>query len=228
MEREPPEREPPEREPPEREPPEREPPEAEPPESDDFGFDVEFDFPEEEAERPPERRLVRPDSRLAETLGGLTRRPSVLTPVQARRRRTAAAVGAAVLLIVIAVVIAVLAGGDGEGPPPDPALAPPPAEAPPPAAVTGGTGAEELPPAPPAETPTTFADDLVLRPGDEGDAVETLQRALAQLGFDVAADGVYGPGTTAAVQEFQRDRGLTDDGIAGQRTLRALERALAG
>jgi peptidoglycan hydrolase-like protein with peptidoglycan-binding domain len=36
--------------------------------------------------------------------------------------------------------------------------------------------------------------------------------------YGVFADGEYGPGTEAAVQAFQRDQGLTDDGVVGPQT----------
>lgn len=50
-----------------------------------------------------------------------------------------------------------------------------------------------------------------------GSSVTALQSALG-----VAADGVYGPQTRAAVKRFQRSHGLAVDGIAGPVTLRAL------
>ena len=50
-----------------------------------------------------------------------------------------------------------------------------------------------------------------------GSSVAALQSALG-----VAADGVYGPQTRAAVRRFQRSRGLAADGIAGPVTLAAL------
>ena len=53
------------------------------------------------------------------------------------------------------------------------------------------------------------------RAGDSG--VVALQRALG-----VAADGVYGPETRAAVRAFQRRNGLTADGVVGPQTLGAL------
>ena len=46
---------------------------------------------------------------------------------------------------------------------------------------------------------------LLLRPGDNGDAVGDVQRRLKSAGFDVAADppAVYGPATEQAVRTFQ-------------------------
>jgi peptidoglycan hydrolase-like protein with peptidoglycan-binding domain len=50
-----------------------------------------------------------------------------------------------------------------------------------------------------------------------GGTVVALQKALG-----IAADGIYGPQTRAAVRRFQRSNGLAVDGVAGPRTLAAL------
>lgn len=56
-----------------------------------------------------------------------------------------------------------------------------------------------------------------------GDDVMTLQERLLELGFDAGrANGVFGAQTEAALRNFQRDYGLTVDGICGPQTLRAL------
>ena len=56
-----------------------------------------------------------------------------------------------------------------------------------------------------------------------GEAVKGLQNALAARSYNVGAiDGIFGYGTETAVKEFQRQAGLTDDGIAGPRTWEAL------
>ncbi len=58
-----------------------------------------------------------------------------------------------------------------------------------------------------------------------GDDVEQLQIRLARLGFHCGkADGIFGPRTAAGVGEFQKNLGLTVDGICGDETVRALER----
>ena len=59
---------------------------------------------------------------------------------------------------------------------------------------------------------------VTLRPGDTGEAVRTLQRALAALNYNVNADGTYGDMTKAAVVAFQQRNGLTADGVAGALT----------
>jgi peptidoglycan L-alanyl-D-glutamate endopeptidase CwlK len=51
---------------------------------------------------------------------------------------------------------------------------------------------------------------------------------LKQLGFDPkGVDGVYGPGTQAAVIAFQKAKGLTPDGICGPNTMAALQSSAA-
>ena len=65
-----------------------------------------------------------------------------------------------------------------------------------------------------------------LRPGSSGPAVAALQRYLTQLGFDVSADGNFGPGTERALRSFQSRSGTTPDGVAGPRTKAAIAAAL--
>lgn len=68
-------------------------------------------------------------------------------------------------------------------------------------------------------------DDL-LGPGEEGSQVTALQSRLRTLGYYRGRpDGIYGDGTVAAVEAFQRDRNLLVDGVAGCRTQQALSEA---
>ncbi len=62
------------------------------------------------------------------------------------------------------------------------------------------------------------------RLGDEGDAVRDIQDRLSALGHDSSLDprATFGPGTEAAVSEFQRAKGLDVDGIVGPDTWRSL------
>lgn len=62
----------------------------------------------------------------------------------------------------------------------------------------------------------------ILRRGDAGEAVAGLQRRLQSAGYDLAVDGVFGPVTRQCVRDFQRQHGLTADGIAGPLTWAAL------
>ena len=59
--------------------------------------------------------------------------------------------------------------------------------------------------------------------GSRGNEVSSIQKALKNRGYYTGAiDGIYGTGTKNAVINFQRDNGLSADGIAGKRTLAAL------
>ena len=72
--------------------------------------------------------------------------------------------------------------------------------------------------------PTT--DKPTLRRGSTGEYVTLLQTKLIQLGYDVGAtgaDGKFGDKTAAAVRMFQRDHGLTQDGVVGKNTWAALD-----
>lgn len=65
-----------------------------------------------------------------------------------------------------------------------------------------------------------------LRRGDKGEYVTVLQTELMQRGYDLGkwgADGSYGQATETAVKAFQKDSGLTADGICGPKTWAALE-----
>jgi peptidoglycan hydrolase-like protein with peptidoglycan-binding domain len=57
-----------------------------------------------------------------------------------------------------------------------------------------------------------------LKSGGRGEAVLALQQELAKLGFEVLADGVFGPSTRAAVEELQALFGQDIDGMVGTET----------
>jgi len=62
-------------------------------------------------------------------------------------------------------------------------------------------------------------------PMQRGDDVADLQQRLSTLGFDIGrVDGIFGDRTSRGLAEFQRNAGLTVDGIAGHVTLRELIR----
>ena len=69
------------------------------------------------------------------------------------------------------------------------------------------------------------ADCPLLRRGDRGSAVTELQQRLQAIGYDLEADGIFGPVTRRCVKAFQRCSGLTPDGIVGPMTWAALEGA---
>ena len=62
----------------------------------------------------------------------------------------------------------------------------------------------------------------VYKKGSRGESVRLLQRLLVERGYQVTADGNYGPRTVAAVTAFQQAAGLTADGIAGAKTMARL------
>lgn len=57
-----------------------------------------------------------------------------------------------------------------------------------------------------------------LRWGDKLPSVGVLQKLLNRTGESLTIDGIFGNNTKAAVQRFQRPRGLQVDGIVGQNT----------
>ena len=67
------------------------------------------------------------------------------------------------------------------------------------------------------------ADDSVStlsKMGSRGDEVRRIQQKLKNWGYYTGSvDGIYGSQTQNAVRKFQRDNGLTVDGIAGPKTL---------
>ncbi len=68
-----------------------------------------------------------------------------------------------------------------------------------------------------------------LRPGSTGPYVKLLQGILARTGYNPGpVDGIYGQQTQAAVTAFQRNNGLTPDGITGTATWNALEKFILG
>lgn len=60
----------------------------------------------------------------------------------------------------------------------------------------------------------------ILKFGSTGDEVKKLQEYLGFTGADV--DGIYGQKTQKAVLDYQKQNGLTQDGIAGDQTLSRL------
>ena len=78
----------------------------------------------------------------------------------------------------------------------------------------------------PTPTPTTKP---TLRKGSSGAYVTECQTDLITLGYSCGpkgADGKYGDNTIAAVKAFQKDHGLTADGVCGKNTWAALDKAM--
>ncbi len=65
-------------------------------------------------------------------------------------------------------------------------------------------------------TPPPFEHKTVKK-GSKGETVKAVQKALG-----AKADGVFGPGTEAAVAAWQKSRGLVPDGIVGPATLKEM------
>lgn len=71
--------------------------------------------------------------------------------------------------------------------------------------------------------PAALAAYKTLEYGSRGSSVLELQKALLSLGFDPnGTDGKFGSGTREAVKAYQKSRGLTADGKAGNITLSLL------
>jgi len=60
------------------------------------------------------------------------------------------------------------------------------------------------------------------RVGDRGDEIVEIQDKLVVLGYDVMADGDFGPATVEAVKDFQKSQGIKADGLIGPATYTAL------
>ena len=77
----------------------------------------------------------------------------------------------------------------------------------------------------PSASGISISGSTLLRRGSRGYSVERLQKLLIGAGYSVGsygADGVFGEGTYNAVIKFQRDHGLSQDGIVGPATWNAL------
>lgn len=71
---------------------------------------------------------------------------------------------------------------------------------------------------------TSYADLATVRQGSRGALVQFLQCYLNLYGEELDADGIFGSGTRAAVEKFQRQNSLVVDGIVGRNTWRTLLR----
>lgn len=141
---------------------------------------------------------------------------------------------AAALVVLIVVLIAACGGGDDdqaassepttaesintiEDLPPDPD---PPAEVTPEPATVETVETADL--------PLVKVKGKALKRGLENNRVKQLQRALIYLCYleEGADDGQYGAKTKKSVQAFQLEMGLNGDGVAGQKTIRVVNRSV--
>ena len=91
---------------------------------------------------------------------------------------------------------------------------------------SGGTIAPAVTSAPTA-APDAAVTATLLKKGDRGEQVKSLQQNLILLGYLTGeADGQFGPATKAAVTAFQAASGLRADGQAGEKTLDAIASAV--
>jgi hypothetical protein len=60
----------------------------------------------------------------------------------------------------------------------------------------------------------------MMKLGDKGTNVKNWQIFLLSKGFDVKADGYFGPNTERATKQFQISKGIESDGIVGESTKR--------
>lgn len=80
----------------------------------------------------------------------------------------------------------------------------------------------------PVPTPTPTPGKPTLKKGSSGQYVTLLQTELINRGYSCGksgADGKFGNDTLTAVKAFQKDHGLTADGIVGPQTWNALDNA---
>ncbi len=68
---------------------------------------------------------------------------------------------------------------------------------------------------------TSYAEEH-FRVGDQGTEISEIQDRLVLLGYDVIADGAFGPATAEAIKEFQKSCGITANGLIGPATYSAL------
>lgn len=63
-----------------------------------------------------------------------------------------------------------------------------------------------------------------LRKGSKGSWVKIMQSHLMMAGYQIVADGDFGPATERALRSFQEERGLVVDGVCGNKTWAVLMR----
>ena len=66
--------------------------------------------------------------------------------------------------------------------------------------------------------PKTLDACVTVKRGAIGNITKLIQERLNSVGFSISTDGIFGGGTENAVKVFQRNRGLSADGIVGRNT----------
>jgi peptidoglycan hydrolase-like protein with peptidoglycan-binding domain len=86
---------------------------------------------------------------------------------------------------------------------------------------------DDQPAAPDLPPPSQTAGRPVLRQGNTGQWVSTLQTVLSGAGFATAVDGDFGPATAAALVSAQSAWGLSADGVCGPQTWAKIDAIIA-
>lgn len=111
-----------------------------------------------------------------------------------------------------------------------PAVTVPASQASAPAQASSSSASSQVPaPAASSSSSGLFGGDYsTISIGDRGSRVKTMQQALITLKYlSGKADGIFGQQTLNAVYKFQSRSGLRQDGLAGKKTLTALESAVS-
>lgn len=66
--------------------------------------------------------------------------------------------------------------------------------------------------------PKTLDACVTVKKGARGNITKLIQERLNSVGFHISTDGIFGNGTRNAVIVFQKNRGLSADGIVGRNT----------
>lgn len=66
--------------------------------------------------------------------------------------------------------------------------------------------------------PKTLSACVTVKRGAKGNITKLIQERLNSVGFKLSTDGIFGGGTERAVKVFQKNRGLTQDGVVGRNT----------
>lgn len=66
--------------------------------------------------------------------------------------------------------------------------------------------------------PKTLSACITVKRGAKGNITKLIQERLNSVGFSLSTDGKFGGGTERAVEVFQKNRGLKQDGIVGTNT----------
>jgi peptidoglycan hydrolase-like protein with peptidoglycan-binding domain len=85
-------------------------------------------------------------------------------------------------------------------------------------AYSGSSSAPSKPSGSTSKAPRWPGRYLTQPPVMHGGDVRSWQDRMRDRGWHLAVDGVYGPGSEEICRAFQRDKGLTVDGIVGPRT----------